>query len=155
MGARRGSSRRRSGADPSPGVLQFDVASDLASIRPIQQQIVHAAEAHRYHPDALFALKLALEEALINAVKHGNRMDTSKRVRVEARVSPEAARIEIEDEGAGFRREQVPDPTLDDNLEKCSGRGILLIEAYMSDVHWSRSGRRLHMTRRNAPDSPA
>ena len=55
----------------------------------------------------------------------------------------------MEDEGAGFDRASVPDPTAEENLHRCSGRGILLIEAYMSEVKWDHNGRRLHMVREN------
>jgi serine/threonine-protein kinase RsbW len=93
------------------------------------------------HP--LFSIKLALEEALINAIKHGNRKDPQKKVFVAANISARRAEITIEDEGAGFDRCSVPDPTIEENLEKCSGRGILLMEAYMDRVKWDRGGRRV------------
>jgi len=60
--------------------------------------------------------------------------------------------IVIEDEGSGFARALVPDPTLEENLEKSSGRGIHLIEAYMNEVRWSRGGRRLRMVKKNDAD---
>jgi anti-sigma regulatory factor (Ser/Thr protein kinase) len=59
--------------------------------------------------------------------------------------------IIIEDEGAGFDRSLIPDPLADENLEKCSGRGILLIESYMTEAKWTKGGRRLRMVMRNKP----
>ncbi|MGD1277350.1 MAG: ATP-binding protein [Tepidisphaeraceae bacterium] len=103
---------------------------------------------------SIFAVRLALEEALANAIKHGNRLDRGKKVRVEAEVTPRQIRIVIEDEGGGFERSSVPDPTTRANLEKTGGRGILLIETYMDKVRWSRGGRRLEMIRRNADGPP-
>ncbi len=99
-----------------------------------------------------FAIKLALEEALVNAIKHGNRLDPEKTVVITASVTPRRAEITIEDQGPGFERTSVPDPTCDENLEKCSGRGILLIESYMNRVRWDRGGRRLKMVKDNKPD---
>lgn len=115
-----------------------------------QHSILHSAEKHGFTGDTLFALRLALEEALVNAIKHGNRRDPSKKVYVEASVTSKRAEITIEDEGPGFKRRDVPDPTLEPNLHKCSGRGILLIESYMNKVTWDRGGRRLRMVKENA-----
>jgi serine/threonine-protein kinase RsbW len=67
-------------------------------------------------------------------------------------MTPARAEIIIEDEGPGFDRKGVPDPTSDENLEKCSGRGILLIESYMDEVKWTNRGRRLKMVKRNVED---
>ena len=85
----------------------------------------------------------------MNAIKHGNREDERKVVRVESDVSPARTEIVIEDEGPGFDRRGVPDPTAAENLCRPSGRGILLIESYMTDVSWERGGRRLRMVKRN------
>ncbi len=131
--------------------LRFIIRSDYAEGRQIQKRIVDEVERHRYCADALFAIKLALEEALINAIKHGNRLDRTKMVHVEADITPQRTLITIEDEGRGFHREWVPDPTATENLERLHGRGILLIESYMDEVEWSQGGRRVRMLRRNAP----
>ena len=73
-------------------------------------------------------------------------------MKVSAKVSPRRFEIRIEDQGAGFNRKSVPDPTVAENIEKCSGRGILLIEAYMTEVSWDRGGRRLKMVKLNEPE---
>lgn len=105
-----------------------------------------------FNSQTVFAIKLALEEAMMNAVKHGNRLDPKKKIHVEATVDSHQAEIIVEDEGPGFARKGVPDPTLPENLEKCSGRGIHLIEAYMNEVEWSKGGRRVRMIKRDEPD---
>ena len=107
-----------------------------------------------FDDNAQFALKLALEEALINAVKHGNKLDPAKRVRGRATVTADRAEIVVQDEGVGFTRVAIPDPTLEENLEKTSGRGILLIEAYMDEVQWSDQGRRVRMVKHNNARTP-
>jgi serine/threonine-protein kinase RsbW len=113
------------------------------------RRILEEVDRHHYTENASFAIKLALDEALINAIKHGNQLDPAKRVQIEASVTPEEAEIIIQDHGVGFEREAVPDPTLEENLEKSGGRGILLIEAYMTSAQWTDRGRRLRMVRRN------
>ena len=126
------------------------IASDYSDAREVQRLIREEVERLGYDADSQFAIKLALEEALINAIKHGNKMDKSKRVHVEWRCTREAAEITIEDEGPGFDRTRVPDPTDERNLEKLTGRGILLIESYMTRVEYSKGGRRVRLIRKNA-----
>ena len=123
--------------------LRFIIPSDYLEGRAIQKRILDEVEKHRFGEEALFAIKLALEEGLINAIKHGNKLDKNKKVQVTALVTDEQAEITIEDEGPGFDRSSVPDPTTEENLERLHGRGILLMEAYMHDIEWSRGGRRV------------
>jgi serine/threonine-protein kinase RsbW len=130
------------------------IASDYGDAREVQQLIRDEVERAGFDADSQFAIKLALEEALINAIKHGNKLDKGKNVHVEWNISPAAAEIIIEDEGPGFDRKNVPDPTQDTNLEKLTGRGILLIESYMSDVQWSNGGRRVKLVKKNDRRTP-
>jgi serine/threonine-protein kinase RsbW len=133
----------------SPSV-KMTIASSYSDAREVQRLIREAIEQADYDPDSQFAIKLSLEEAIINAIKHGNKLDKDKHVHVEWSVTPEAAEIIIEDEGPGFSRTDVPDPTDDSNLQKLTGRGILLIETYMNTVEWSKGGRRVRLVRKNA-----
>ena len=136
----------------SPVVFRTTIPSNNAASHHVQQLILDAVKKIGFTPHSSFAIKLALEEAMINAIKHGNKLDPAKNVHVEAKVTPKVAEIIIEDEGPGFERSEVPDPTLEENLEKCSGRGILLIESYMNQVEWSHKGRRLRMIKRNGEE---
>ena len=140
----------RRGEGGSNGTMKFIIESDLSQQREIQKRILDAVEDAGFTSDSVFAVKISLEEALINAIKHGNKLDPKKKVRIEASVSPGETEIIIEDQGPGFDRGCVPDPTSIENIEKCSGRGILLIEAYMDEVEWTNRGRRLRMMKRNA-----
>ena len=88
----------------------------------------------------VFGVRLALEEALVNSVKHGHRNDPTRRVSLRYRVVPDCALVEVEDEGPGFDPRQVPDPTDPDNLERPSGRGLLLMRAYASWVRHNQRG---------------
>ncbi len=134
--------------------LHFVIPSNLQRGREVQQAILEACESAGFNEDAMFAVKLALDEAVTNAIKHGNKLDADKQVEVTAEVNGREARISIRDEGPGFDRQHVPNPTLEENLDKCSGRGLLLIEAYMSEVAWSADGRTIYMNRRNTDDPP-
>ena len=139
-----------SGADAStPGSFRVTIPSEFAAGRDVQERILADVQRHGFSTDSTFAIRIALEEAMVNAIKHGNRLDPAKKVHVESRVTPKRAEITIEDEGPGFDRSAIPDPTDEDNLDKPSGRGILLIEAYMDGVEWSRGGRRLRMVKEN------
>jgi serine/threonine-protein kinase RsbW len=130
--------------------MKFIIDSDLSQQREIQKRILDAVEAAGFTSDNLFAVKISLEEALINAIKHGNKLDPKKKVHVEASVTTRETEIIVEDEGPGFNRSTVPDPTAEENLLKCSGRGILLMETYMDRVEYSNHGRRVRMIKRNS-----
>jgi serine/threonine-protein kinase RsbW len=125
------------------------IPSDYAAAREVQRLIRDELAAAGFDADSQFAIKLGVEEAMINAIKHGNRLDQSKFVHVEWHITPETAEVIVEDEGPGFDRSSVPDPTRAENLEKLTGRGILLIESYMHQVEWSKQGRRLRLVRHN------
>jgi serine/threonine-protein kinase RsbW len=135
--------------------MRFTIPSDYACSREVQQKVMDEVEKHHYCDAASFAIRLALEEAIVNAIKHGNRLDPARKVIIEADVTDQRTVLSVEDEGPGFERGHVPDPRNPENLTKASGRGILLIEAYMHEVTWLNNGRRLTMCRRNEPDAPA
>lgn len=117
--------------------------STFAAMREVQGKLMEMIVQHGFDDEAQFAIKLALEEGLINAIKHGNKSDPEKKVTVDSKVSDARAEFIIHDEGEGFIRKKVPDPTKRSNREKSSGRGLLLIEAYMTQVEYSDGGRRL------------
>jgi serine/threonine-protein kinase RsbW len=93
-------------------------------------------------------LFVALDEAFVNAVKHGNRSDPSKLLRVTAELSAHEAIFTVEDEGEGFDVNAIPDPRDPGNLFKSSGRGVLLIYNIMDEVEYSERGTRLKMVKR-------
>lgn len=145
-----GSNRRGGGAGSSAaGSIRATIPSDFRAGRDVQERILRDLHANGFGHDVTFAIRIALEEAMANAIKHGNRLDPGKKVCVESRITPSRAEIIIEDEGAGFDRAAIPDPTIENNLDKPTGRGLLLIEAYMDGVEWSRGGRRLKMVKDN------
>lgn len=126
------------------------IPSDFDAAREVQKSILDAVQDAGYEEGDYFGIKLALEETLINAIKHGNKFDKNKNVTIRGSVTPKKVELCIEDEGKGFERQGVPDPTADENLTKSSGRGILLMEAYMDKVEYTKCGRccRLVKTRK-------
>jgi serine/threonine-protein kinase RsbW len=95
--------------------------------------------------DVIFDIHVGFEEALRNAMVHGNRNDPDKMVSIEVRLLPEAVVIIIEDEGEGFDHMSIPDPTTEENLLKEGGRGVYLIHQLMDEVEYAKEGRRVIM----------
>jgi serine/threonine-protein kinase RsbW len=126
-------------------------------IERVEDGLLKVLEQHGYNESARFAVRLAVEEALSNAFNHGHRnLPPSTPVTFEYSVTPEEIRLRIEDQGPGFQPETVPDPTLDENLELPTGRGLLLMRAYMSSVEYQGRGNCVAMVyRAQAPGSPA
>jgi serine/threonine-protein kinase RsbW len=129
--------------------LKFTIDSDYPQGHAVKDRLLREIKLHGFDDRRSFAINLALDEALINAIKHGNKLDPAKKVRVEAKINSKKVEITIEDQGPGFKRNGVPDPTCTENLCKTSGRGILLMESYMDSVKFSKNGRRVHMIKLN------
>jgi len=100
-------------------------------------------------------LFVALDEAFVNAVKHGNRNDPTKLLRVTAELSAHEAVFTVEDEGDGFDVREIPDPRDPANLFKSNGRGVLLIYNIMDEVEYSQGGARLKMVKRPETGTPS
>ena len=95
--------------------------------------------------DLLFHVKLVLEEALTNAIKHGNKFDPDRHVEVKISVKGDRLVMRVKDEGAGFDFERLPDPTLQERLMRISGRGVFLIRQLMDEVSFHDGGREIRM----------
>ena len=111
------------------------------------QRILSALREKGFSDDDAFAVHLAMEEAFLNAAKHGNKLDPTKKVTIRYLVWDDRVEIEIADEGDGFNPEQVPDPRVGDNLYRPEGRGLLLIHAYMHQAEYNERGNCLRMVR--------
>jgi serine/threonine-protein kinase RsbW len=95
----------------------------------------------------MFAVHLAVEEAFLNAVKHGNKMDPDKKVQIDFLVDCDKVEVSVTDQGEGFKPEGVPDPRVGRNLYKPEGRGLLLINSYMDVVRFNDRGNSVRMIR--------
>jgi len=121
-------------------------------IVPAIDDILRILESAGYGEKELFAIRLALEEALVNAIKHGHQGDPSKEVQLRYHLTAECLLAEIEDQGPGFNPEEVPDPFAPENLERSSGRGLLLMQNYMTWVRFNEAGNCVTMCRQRAND---
>lgn len=123
------------------------VESDLAAITGIWRSISRKLQANKFSKEEIFAVHLAFEETFVNAVKHGNKGDVSKKVKIDYCVNREKAEITITDEGSGFNPSAVPDPRCDENIYKTDGRGLLLIRSYMDAVEYNGRGNVVHLVK--------
>ncbi|KPK79758.1 MAG: hypothetical protein AMJ81_12850 [Phycisphaerae bacterium SM23_33] len=123
------------------------IPTDMQAARQLAEDLLQEVEAKGYSESMQFAIRLALEEALSNAIKHGNRYDPDKSITVEAEIKDDHTAITVADEGEGFDPAAVPDPTADENLEKPSGRGIMLMRAYMDTVQFSKRGNQVSLVK--------
>jgi len=135
------------GSTNQNGSLNLVIRSDPAEVPQVQEAIERALKDHHFDERDIFSIKLAMEEAVVNAIKHGNQMDPSKKVSIHCCISDERFDVRICDEGRGFDPEDVPDPMAVENLERPCGRGLLLMRHYMSEVNFHPPGNRLSMSK--------
>lgn len=125
----------------------FDVQSTSAAIIDIAEKITTAMEAKHFSMEEAFAVRLALEEAFLNAIKHGNKMDKEKKVKVDYSIGQGKTDITIADQGDGFDPNDIPDPRQGENLLKTGGRGLLLMQTYMDTVEFNDTGNIVQMVK--------
>jgi serine/threonine-protein kinase RsbW len=133
------------------GSASWDWSADLtipstyAAGKSVIDQLLAALRRAGWSEHEVFGVHLAVEEAVVNAIRHGNGLDENKQVRVGFRLSTDRFWVEISDEGNGFNPEQLPDPTEIDNIESPCGRGVLLMRNFMSRVEFHDRGNRVVM----------
>jgi serine/threonine-protein kinase RsbW len=138
---------------PTKGAWHHErVRSPQATAR-LLETIRSAMSESGYQAKDIFAVCLALDEAIVNAVEHGHRGDGLKSVRVAYQVGPGLVLAEVEDQGPGFDPSQVPDPTAPENLDKPCGRGLFLMRRMMTWIHHSSRGNCVTLCRYRSPDS--
>jgi serine/threonine-protein kinase RsbW len=126
---------------------EVTIPSDPAEARLVQGEVERLLKLHHFSDHDIFGIRLALEEALVNAIKHGNQMDRSKQVRIAYHVVSNRFDIHITDEGPGFDPCEVPDPTAVENLERPCGRGLMLMRHYMTDISYNSTGNSVRMSK--------
>lgn len=120
------------------------IKSQQSETKIPKKAIFQQLAQYQFSDEVQFAIKLALEEALTNAVKHGNAEDPTKSITVRFAITREKAVFIIQDEGQGFVPDHIPDPTTSDRLQNPCGRGIMLIRAYMDKVQFRDGGREIY-----------
>lgn len=129
--------------------IEFELPSALSLMHIVLEYLMKRVEKLGVIKPEQSNLFVALDEAFVNAVKHGNKFDANKLVRITAEVSKQEAKFTIEDEGEGFDVHNIPDPLDPTNLFKTSGRGVLFIYNIMDEVRYNDRGNRLTMVKRS------
>jgi serine/threonine-protein kinase RsbW len=121
--------------------LVLELPNDIRQIEHAVEYVMNRCATCQAHGRKLrLNLRVALSEALSNAMLYGNGKDPRKRVRVEVIVGKHEITARVTDEGRGFDHADIPDPTTPDNLEKAGGRGLFLMRELMDEVHYNERG---------------
>ena len=131
----------------APISRSLKVVGTPSAIVRVCKQILSKLKAHSFSNEDIFSVHLAMEEAFINAVKHGNKMDTGKEVKIDYSIDGDKVEITVTDEGKGFDPKNIPDPRFGENLYKADGRGIFLIKSYMNEVKFNEQGNCVRMVK--------
>jgi len=142
-------------ANHSVSIWATDVKlpSSRNAVQQLLGELLNALENDGWPKQEIFGVHLAMEEALINAVRHGNGWDEKKLVHVACKLTANLLTVEIADEGAGFNLLHVPDCTEGENLHRPGGRGIMLMRTYMTRVEYFDGGHRVLMERHRNADA--
>lgn len=128
-------------------VIRFDLPSSIQHVYLLDAIILEILKEMEFDEETTEQVSLAVIEAGTNAIKHGNEEDLNKRAYFEFIVHADKLTIVVQDEGKGFKREEVADPLDPANLLKSSGRGIFLMEACMDSVTYEKSGTSIKMVK--------
>lgn len=129
--------------DPWIWTSDYVIPSRTGAGRRIIDDLLEQLRRHQWEARDIFCVQLAAEEALVNAIKHGNRLDAGKQVCISCRMAPDLLRIEIADQGKGFDPASVPNPTDPAMVDSPRGRGIMLMRSFMSRVEYNEAGNRV------------
>ena len=117
-----------------------------ASMDFVQQSVLDGMESFEYGEENRFAVRIAVEEAMANAVLHGHHGDQDQLIEIHWTICSSQVAMSVSDDGRGYDTSAVPDPTADENLTLPSGRGLAMIKAFMTTVRVSDGGRKIGMT---------
>lgn len=122
-------------------IQQIELSSKLESLSKIENFIDDVCEQYQFGEDHYGNILIALTEAINNAITHGNQLNPDKKVNLNMETTTNNVEFTIKDEGVGFDYDNIPDPTLPENLEKLSGRGIFLMKSLADNVVFEEKGR--------------
>lgn len=127
--------------------MKTKIANDSHLLKEVSKSLLSHLREMGVEEDIIFDIHVGFEEALRNAMIHGNKSNPGKQVSVEAEIKKDAVVITVEDEGDGFDPSGLPDPTLQENLLKEGGRGVYLMKHLMDEVRYENGGRRVVMVK--------
>ncbi len=119
--------------------------SELENISRVERLIDDISSSYNLSSEIYGKISVAIIEAVNNAILHGNRLDISKKVKIEYNIDEEAIQFIVGDEGTGFDFANIPDPTLPENIEKTHGRGIFLMNHLADDIEFNENGALVEM----------
>ena len=131
--------------------VKLDIASRFEMLEMVQTILAHITTMLAFEEDAAYNVSVAVRESVVNAIKHGNEHDESKRVAVVFTIHPAALEVKVQDQGRGFDPESVPNPIAEENLLKSYGRGIFFMRNFMDEVTIARrpeGGMSVHMVKK-------
>jgi serine/threonine-protein kinase RsbW len=134
----------------APKEWQQVAICELGEIAAAIGRVAAAMRTGQFPEADLFAIRLVMEEAIVNAIKHGNKQNPAKKVEVRYCLDEHSVVVEVEDEGAGFDPSQVPDPLDPANLERSCGHGVLLMRHYTSWLFYNEEGNCVTFGRRRS-----
>jgi serine/threonine-protein kinase RsbW len=137
----------RNDADAAARKNEISIPSDTKYVKEISSKVSALIAPYKIDEIAAFDIRLCVEEAVINAIVHGNRRDPSKRVKITYWVKDGNLNVEIEDEGNGFNASKLADPTDELNIMMSSGRGVFLINHLMDEVRYNEQGNTVRMVK--------
>jgi len=125
--------------------ISIQIPSMPENIRIVESFIDNAKEKFHITDDLYGNIMVAVTESVNNAIKHGNSSDKNKFVNISLFIEPKLLKFVVEDQGAGFDPDTLPDPTLPENISKPDGRGIFLMRNLCDDLIFSNDGRVVEM----------
>ncbi len=125
------------------GTLELD--SEMSSISHVEKLIDDQSQVLKIDGDVYGKYMLSVVECVNNAIVHGNKLNKDKKVHLYYHITSERIEVEVRDEGDGFDPDLLPDPTLDENIENDSGRGIFLMRHLCDDIAFEDGGRKVTM----------
>ncbi len=134
-----------------PRTVRLEIASRLEMLDMVQTVLHHLSVLIGFQDDDLHFMTVAVRESVVNAMKHGNKLDESKRVELSFVLHPDLLEVEVSDQGGGFDPDLVENCTDDENILKTDGRGIFFMRSFMDSVSYSfpkRGGTVVHMTKK-------
>jgi serine/threonine-protein kinase RsbW len=143
-------------ADSTTSRVTYTLDSSLDSVNKVEQTAEEQAARAGFDEDTISHIAMAVREATVNAVLHGNAYDPSKHITASFETTTDSLTIRIADQGPGLNHEHIPDPLAPENILRGSGRGIFLIRNFMDEVNFRQlhPGTELTLIKHRTPAQP-